>query len=65
MATVYHAVQYRWPNETMWLSYLFGCGIIESYQRVVRLLERQNVLLEKVLSLLADEHEEHRRLIER
>ncbi len=60
MAPVYHAVEYRWPSETMWISYFIGCGIIGSYQKVVRLLERQNVLLEKVLSLLADENEEYR-----
>ena len=57
-AGIYYLFEHHWPSFSMLLGWIFGWIVIEAYEHVVKLMERQNALLEQMLGVLkADRHE--------
>ena len=58
---IYYHTEHHWPNSFWFLGWIVGWIMmvgIDTFQYVVKLMERQNALLEQVLGVLkADRHE--------
>ena len=56
---IYYLGERHWPNFSMLLGWIFGWIVIEAYKHIVKLMERQNALLEQMLGVLKADRQQY------
>lgn len=56
---IYCLAERHWPNAFSWLGWIFGWIVAQAYIHIVKLMKRQNALLEQVLGVLKADRQEY------